>query len=146
MQSFIGTIDKGVDLMSLHKENRKTYQNGRFAAALADRETLTVVELSDRELELVVGAGGMPPALSQGTQGYHSPAGPGGPGGFGGPGGPIGPGGPGGFGGPGGPAGFGGPIGPGGPGGFNGCGCSGSFGGPGPFGSPFGVLSFLGLL
>ena len=124
--------------MSLHKENRKMYQNNRLDASLTNRSALAGAELNDNELEKVVGGGGMPPALSQGAQGFHNGFGPGGPGG---PGGPLGPGGPGPFFGPGGPGGpfFGpGPVGF--AGSFGRCGCFDNFDGP------FGILSVLGLI
>jgi hypothetical protein len=131
--------------MSLRKENTQTYHNDRLTVASVEQETFfpTIVELSEQDLEKVVGGDG-----PSGIQAFHNGNGPGRPGFPGGPGGPGFPGGPGGPGFPGGP---GGPVGPwfsGGPGfPHGGCGCAGpGFFGPDGSDGLVGVWSILGLL
>lgn len=125
--------------MSLRKENTQTYHNDRLAAASAEQETFspTIVELSDQDLERVVGGDG-----PSGIQAFHNGNGPGRPGFPGGPGGPGFPGRPGFPGGPGGP----GPVFPGGSGFSHGwCHCGPGFG-PGFSDDLIGIWSVLGLL
>ena len=122
--------------MSLRKENTQTYHNDRLAVASVEQETFspTIVELSEQDLERVVGGDG-----PSGIQAFHNGNGPGRPGFPGGPGGPGFPGGP------------GGPVGPWFPGGpgfpHGGCGCAGpGFFGPDGSDGLVGVWSILGLL
>jgi hypothetical protein len=60
MRIVLGTIDKGVHVMSLHKENTPACSHERLVVTCGEQKTfpLTVVELSDQDLQKVMGADG----------------------------------------------------------------------------------------